>query len=72
MNTDSMDQLTAAVIDCFILNNGFALPTEGGWQTLQLIPQTSLYSIDMPDFLEADGLYKLWQILKERELRHNS
>ncbi len=72
MNTDSMDRLTAAVIDCFILNNGFALPTEGGWQTLQLIPQTSLYSIDMPDFLEADGLYRHWQILKEREQQHNT
>ena len=69
MNVNSLDQLTSAVIDCFILNNGFALPTGGGWQTLQLTPQTYLYSIDMPDLLEADSLYRRWQILKEREQR---
>lgn len=72
MNVNTMDRLAVAVIDCFILNNGFCLPAGNSWQTLPITPKTLRYGLDLSFFLDPDDLYRHWQSLKECRQRQNT
>lgn len=72
MNIESMDRLTTAIVNCFMLNKGFSLPAEGVWQTRPFIPHTALFNVEVPDFLKPDGLYLYWKVMQRRGSHNDS
>lgn len=72
MKVKTMNQLERALIDFFILNSGFVLPVESGWQTMTITSKALRHGVGSLFFMDPEGLWQHRKNLQECERREHS